>query len=335
MWILEALAEVPFKKPFFVMWITLGAASLLLSYFLATIPIFHPVIFLIIAAVCVYLWQTKSLLFNALVVLLIAVAAWYLLPFHMPLFCVLVSLIFGKLLFSDQFRIWKWAVAAVLLTATFPILSSWERLTHIQTLIPYPWTNLIESGVLAFCTLFALLPYQIRKDSVVEAFEHYGWKTSTDAFRLADETVQLYQKIKRMMKAHEQNPAIAQDLEDYTQRIIHQCFQLHRIHAELNGISVVALEKQIAALKEKLASVDDAAAKQQYEQTLANKEKQVEQFEKLRRSQERLHAQIVNYNSSLENIRLAYSHQDFAGSSAATENIEMFMDGIKARAEGF
>jgi hypothetical protein len=335
MWILDALTDVPVKKPFFVMWAAIGAASLLLSYFFATNPLDHPLIFAVISGTSVYLWHTRKLLMNILLVPFVLCLAWYLLPHHMLLFCALTSLSFGKLLFSDQFRIWKWLAAAALLTATFPILSSWSNIVQIQTIVPYPWTTMLQSAVLAFCVLFSLLPYQVRKDSVLEAFEHYQWKTSAEAFRLAVETVDLYQRIKQMVKIQERNPAIAQDLEDYTERVIHQCFQLHQIATELSGISVVSLEKQIAALKEKLNIVDDATAKQQYEQALGNKHKQIAQFEKLNRRHEQLLAQIVNYNSSLENIRLAYSHQNFAGASAATENIEMFMEGIKARAEGF
>ena len=97
---------------------------------------------------------------------------------------------------------------------------------------------------------------------------------------------------------------------------------------------MLALEKQIAQLKEKLESAKEVATKLQYEQALSNKQKQVEHYEKLRLQQERLTAQIVNYNSSLENLRFAYSHQDFQKSSG-TESIEMFMDVVKARVEGF
>jgi hypothetical protein len=335
MWMIEALAEVPFKKPFFVMWSTLGAASLLLSYLLGADPLVHRFIFMAFACVSLYLWHTGNFILNGLLVPLIASAAWVLLPHHMLLFCLLTSFVFGKLLFADQFRLWKWLTVAALLTVTFPILFSWEDITRAQTLVPYPWTIVIQSAVLAFCVTFALLPYQIRKDSVHEAFDLYAWKTSTDAFRLCVETVDLYDKIKQLMKAHEQNAKIREDLEDYTERVIHQCFQLQQIHAEISSISIASLEKQIVTLKEKLESVDDTSAKQQYEQALANKQKQVEQFEGLRRSQDRLHSQVLNYNSSLENIRLAYSHQDLMQSSAATENVEMFMDAIKARAEGF
>jgi hypothetical protein len=335
MWILDSLTDVPIKKPFFLLWTAPGAASLLLAYFFSQNQLYHPLIVAVFAAVCFYLWQTRKTALNAMMVPAIGGAAWLLLPNYPLLFCLIAVLLLGKFVFAEQFRMWKWLAASSLLWLSFPILSTWQSITELQLAVPYPFTTLIYSAVLAFCVQFSLLPYQVRKDSVVEAFEHYPWKTSFDAFTLAAETIELYRKIKQMVKDQETNPRIAQDLEDYTERVIHQCFRMHQITAELSNTNLASLEKQIAHLKQKMESVEDVRAKLQYEQALSNKQKQTEQFEKLRLQQERLLAQIVNYDSSLENIRLAYSHRDFQKSSGATENIELFMDVIKARAEGF
>jgi hypothetical protein len=334
MWILDSLSEVPVKKPFMILWATLGAASLLLSYFFAINALYHPVTFSLMAAAAFYLWKKERTVFSGLVIPAILGVGWFLLPNYPLIFCVIASLLLGKMIFTEQFRIWKWIASSALLALTFPILSSWQNIPELLRVVPYPFTTLIHAAVLAFCIQFSLLPYQIRKDSVLEAFEHYPWKTSYDAFRMAAETVELYTKIKTMVRAQETNPKIEPELEDYTERVIHQCFKLHQITADLSSTNFAALEKQIEQLKEKLESIQDVATKLQYEQALNNKQKQVEHYEKLRMQQERLLAQIVNYNSSLENLRFAYSHQDFQKSSG-TESIEMFMDVVKARVEGF
>jgi|GEM_PF-3932280 len=335
MWVLDSLNDVPVRKAFLILWTALGAASLLLAHFFSSNALYNPLTFTAVSACAFSLWQPRKTVLRALIIPTIGGVAWFLLPAYPLFFCGIAALLLGKTVFSEQFRAWKWLAASALLWITFPILSSWENIPEIPRVVPYPFANLIFAGILAFCVQFSLLPYQMRKDSVVEAFEHYHWKSSLDAFRLAAETIELYQKITLMVKAHETNPRIAQDLEDYTERVIHQCFRLQQIFMELSNTNLLALEKQMAHLKEKLESVADVATKLQYEQALSNKQKQIEQFEMLRIQQERLLAKIVNYNSSLENIRLAYSHQDFQRSSSTTENIEMFMDIVKARAEGF
>jgi hypothetical protein len=334
MWILDSLSEVPVKKPFLILWIATGAASLLLSYLFALNGLFHPVTFTLIAAASFFVWKKEKTILSGMVIPLVLVSAWFVLPKYPALFCVIVSFLLGKMIFSEQFRIWKWIAVTALFLISFPILTTWQNIPELLRLVPYPFTTLIHAAVLAFCVQFSLLPYQLRKDSVVEAFEHYPWKTSYDAFRMAAETVDLYTRIKRMVKEQETNPKIEQELEDYTERVIHQCYKLHQITYEISSTNFLALEKQIAQLKEKLELAHEVATKLQYEQAISNKQKQMEHYEKLRLQQERLTAQIVNYNSSLENLRFAYSHQDFQR-SAGMESIEMFMDVVKARVEGF
>jgi hypothetical protein len=186
---------------------------------------------------------------------------------------------------------------------------------------------------MAFCVQFALLPLQLRKDSVLEAYGHYDWKNYGEANKLATETVALYTKIRTMMRTSETNEKIQTDLEDYTERILHQCFRLQEITAELSNVPLSSMEQQIDFLKEKLRSAQDVTTKMQYEQALNNKERQLEQYDDLKMQRERLLSQILNYNSSLENVRFAYANQSWQRSSASNENIEMFMDLIKARAE--
>ncbi len=333
MWILDSLSEVHLRKPFLVLWITLGAVFLLLATFFSRNGLYHPATFSALA-VCVWLlWQKERTRWNALIVPGMAAASFLLVPDYLFLFCLVFTLAVGKVVFAENFRIWKWLASSSLFFLTFPIVDSWQGIPELQKLLPVPLTHLIHAAVLAFCIQFSLLSFQLRKDSVIEAFDHYAWKTSGDALRLATESVALYTKIKTMMKTKEPNVRIQQDLEDYTERVLHQCYRLQETTTEISNVPLNSLEQQISFLKDRLQSVQDFATRMQYEQALHNKEKQLEHYETLLMQQERLLSQIINYNSSLENVRFAYANQDWQRSSGSSENIEMFMDLVRARAE--
>ena len=63
MWILDSLAEVQLKKPFLILWLTLGAASLLLANFFTHTALYHPATYALTAVSIYVLWQkNKSLL---------------------------------------------------------------------------------------------------------------------------------------------------------------------------------------------------------------------------------------------------------------------------------
>lgn len=335
MWILDSLAEVQLKKPFLILWLTLGAAFLLLANFFARNPLYHPFTYALTAVSIWVLWQKNKALLNALILPAIAVAAFFLVPEYVIPFSILFTFALGKVVFAENFRIWKWLISSALMLVTFPIVANWQSIPEVRSILPFPYYHLIHAAVHAFCIQFSLLPFQLRKDSVLEAFDHYSWKTSAEAYTLASETVALYSKIQSMIRTKETNPKIAQDLEDYTERVLHQAYRLQEINGELSKVHLSSLEQQISFLKEKLNTLEDITAKMQYEQALHNKERQLEQYEKLQMQHERLLAQIINYNSSLENVRFAYANQDLQMASGGNENIEMFMDLVKARAEGF
>ncbi|MCI0414249.1 hypothetical protein L0222_15830 [bacterium] len=335
MWILDSLAEVKIKKPFMILWLTLGAAFLLLANFFSRNALYHPLTYALTAVSIWVLWQKNKAPLNGLILPGIAVAAFLLFPDYLIPFSLLFTFAIGKVVFAENFRIWKWLLSSGLLLITFPIVGNWQNIPEVRNVLPYPYYHLIHAAVHAFCIQFSLLPFQLRKDSVLEAFDHYTWKTSSDAYKLASETVALYSKIQSMIRTKESNPKIEQDLEDYTERVLHQSYRLQEISGELSKVQIAALEQQISFLKEKLQTLEDITARIQYEQALHNKEKQMEQYEKLQMQYERLLAQIINYNSSLENVRFAYANQDLQKASGSNENIEMFMDLVKARAEGF
>jgi hypothetical protein len=335
MWILDSISDVELKKPFLILWVTLGAAFLLLTRFLVENPLYHPITYALLGITVYLIWAKRKNLWWCIAMLAAGLSSIWLLPTYASLFAILFSLATGKIVFPENFRLWKGFACASLLAVSFPILATWQTIRELQIVLPYPFSLLIHAAVMAFCVQFALLPFQIRKDSVLEAFDHYSWHKSYEAFTHASDIVILYEKIKSMMRAKETNPQLQQDLEDYTERVLHQCFRLQEITRELSNLPLASLQQTIAQLKEKLASLEDITTKIQYEQALHNKQKQLDQYESIQVRAERLLAQIINYASSLENVRFAYANQDLQKSSGSTENIEVFMDLVKARAEGF
>ena len=333
MWILDSLSQVELKKPFIILWIALGAVFLLLAHFFAANPLYNPATYCVLATVVWALWQKERSIRNGLVVALLSVAAYQVVPNFLIAYTILFALSIGKVVFAENFRMWKAFASSVLLLLAVPIVSSWQGIPAIHSWIPDPVAQLIYAAVFAFCVQFSLLAYQLRKDSVIEAFSNYPWKTSSNAHHLASEMVALYTKIKTLIRKREKNPKILQDLEDYTERALHQCYRLQEISTELSTMSPGSIEQQIIFLNEKLNVTQDFATRMQYEQALVNKKKQREQYEKLQKHQEHLLSRILNYNSSLENVRFAYANQDWERSSSAADSTEMFMDLVKARAE--
>jgi hypothetical protein len=332
-WILDSLAEIDLKKPFVILWVTLGAAFLLLARFFAVNAIYHPVTYSLLALVVWFLWHRNRTLHNGLIIPALAIAAFLLIPEYMLVYTAAFTLLIGRVVFAENFRVWKWLTSAGLMLLAVPIVSVWQRIPEIQTLLPLPFTHLVYAAVFAFCMQVSMMPFQLRKDSVIESYASYSWKTSWHAHHLASEMVALYTKIKTLIRAKESNAKIQQDLEDYTERAVHQCYKLQEITLELSNISKSSLAQQIIFLNEKLDTVEDFETRMQYEQALNNKKKQIEQFEKLEMCQEHLLSRIINYNSSLENVRFAYANQDWQRSPGSNENVEMFMDLVKARAE--
>ena len=333
MWILDSLTEVQLKKPFLALWTTLGAAFLLLALFFSRNPIHHPVTYSLLAVIAWLLWQKERTLQNGLILPGLFLGSFFLIPDYRPLYVAAFTFVIGKVVFAENFRLWKWLTATGLFFLAAPITGAWQQITPIHVLLPAPFSHLVHAAVFAFCVQFSLIPFQLHKDSVIEAFGSYQWKTSWHAHHLASEMVALYTKIKSLLRGKETNRKIHQDLEDYTERALHQCFRLQEITLELSNVSKGSLEQQIVFLNEKLTDAKDFETRMQYEQALQNKKKQIEQYEKLEMRHEHLLSRIMNYNSSLENVRFAYANQDWQRSSAASENAEMFMDLIKARAE--
>ena len=333
MWIIDSLTDVQLKKPFLVLWTTLGAAFLLLATFFSRNPIYHPATYSLLAVLVWLVWQKERTIQNGLILPVLFLGSFFLIPDYLPLYVLAFTLVVGKVVFAENFRLWRWVASTALFFLVTPIVSTWQQIPQIHMLLPGAFAHLVHAAVFAFCVQFSLVPFQLRKDSVIEAFGNYQWKTSWHAHHLASEMVALYTKIKTLIREKESNMKIHQDLEDYTERALHQCYRLQEITMELSRVSKGSLEQQILFLSEKLSDVKDFETRMQYEQALQNKRKQLDQYEKLEMHQEHLLSRILNYNSSLENVRFAYANQDWQRSAATNENAEMFMDLVKARAE--
>lgn len=316
-----------------ILWASLGAAFLLLATFFSQNALHHPATYTVLALAVWILWQKERTVVNGLMMTAAGTASFLLIPDYTLFYFPAFALVAGMIVFAENFRIWKWVASSTLLICAIPIVGSWQQIPELRTLVPLPVNHLIHAALLAFCVQFAMLPLQVRKDSVIEAFGNYSWKNSWHAHHLATEMVGLYTKIKTLIRSKETNVRIQEDLEDYTERALHQCYRLQEISAELSNHSLASLEQQIIFLNEKLSEVEDFATRMQYEQALHNKKKQVEQYEKLQLHQEHLLSRIINYNSSLENVRFAYANQDWQRNTGASDNVEMFMDLVKARAE--
>ena len=332
MWILDSLSNVQLKRPFFLLWISLGAVYLLLATFFYRNAL-YPATYSIVTLCVWLLWQRQRSVRNILIVPAIAAVSFFLVPRYFFFFCAIFAFATARFIFAENFRWWKVAASSGLLFVTAPIVATWQSIPSIANLVPAPVPHLIYAAIHAFCIQFALLPLQLRKDSVLEAFATYSWKTSSQAYHLATEMVALYTKIKSLLRERESNPKIQQDLEDYTERLMEQCHRLQEISTELSNISIVSVEQQIVFLKEKVGAARDFSTRMQYEQALQNKQKQLEHYERLALQREHLLSCIINFNSSLENVRFAYANQNWTASSATNENIDMFMDLVRARAE--
>src|SRR5688572_29630803 len=176
MWILDSLSEVQLKKPFLFLWIPLGAAFLLLAIFFSQNPLYHSATYSTVALATWLCWQKERTLLNGLIVPVLAIAAVLMVPNYLYLYAAGFSLLTGRLIFAENFRPWKGIASTALLLLSLPILQVWQEIPQLRTLFPLPVTQLIHAAVFAFCIQFSLLPYQIRKDSVIEAFGHYQWK---------------------------------------------------------------------------------------------------------------------------------------------------------------
>src|SRR5687768_15560617 len=139
MWILDSLAEVQIKKPFLILWLTLGAAFLLLANFFSQNALYHPLTYALVAVSIWALWQNRKTMLNGSILPAIAVAAFLLIPEYVLPFSLLFTFAIGRIVFAENFRIWKWLTSSGLFLLTFPIVANWQNIQEVQSLLPYPY----------------------------------------------------------------------------------------------------------------------------------------------------------------------------------------------------
>src|SRR5688572_17189667 len=164
MWILDSLSNLQLRKPFFVLWITLGAAFLLLANFFSINALYHPATYSLLTVGLWLIWQQERSLLNALIIPVVSIAAFFMVPKYLPLFAVAFTFLIGRSLFVESFKHWKWAISALLFYLSFPILSTWQSIPHVAAFLPVPLAHLVYAAVMAFCVQFALIPFSLRKD---------------------------------------------------------------------------------------------------------------------------------------------------------------------------
>src|SRR5215831_2527131 len=128
MWVLEAIHEMPVRKPFLVLLITLGAGFLLLAKFLGLNPVYQPAIYAVIALDLYLLERQKSVLRGCLLIPAAYFLAYFLLPAYLPLFAIAYALLIGKLVYTESFRLWKWGASSLLIAASLWIVSVWQQI---------------------------------------------------------------------------------------------------------------------------------------------------------------------------------------------------------------
>jgi hypothetical protein len=111
------------------------------------------------------------------------------------------------------------------------------------------------------------------------------------------------------------------------------CHRLQKISDELRKTNPDLLRKQIEEQEEKIRLTEDSVVRERYQHILGNKKKQKDQYDNLKLQEERLRAQVLHYISALENMRFAYTNQEFSNASEGCESIEFFLHMAETRAD--
>lgn len=333
MWIVDSMARVPLKKLYLSLVATLGAAFLLLVFFFQLNPLLQPVIYMLIAlSVCFVQRKDIRILRGALFVLGTLLLAYLLIPNYTFLFSLGLSLLAGKLIFYASLRFWKWLACSILFFLAVQITGVWQQIDFLGGLIPFQIYPLLHAAIFSFCVALSFLPYYLIKDSVLSAFESYTWQHSEPA-GMAIHAKDLYQQVKLELRRQHFDERVLEELEEFSEKMIHLCHQLQEMNQVLLKIDPQFLAAEIADMRQRVETARDSFLKKNFERALLNREKQKEQQEALQLQAERIQAQILNYISALENVWFAYAHRHFTSSEQGTEGIEFLLQMTKNQAE--
>lgn len=334
MWMLDAMAKVPFQRLYLTLLTALGAGFLLLALLFYLNPLSQPVIYAL-AALSLFSIQRKDvpILRGALFVVGAALLARFLIPQYVFLYSVGFSLLAGKLIFPASIRFWKWASCALFFYASVQITSAWQQMDPFPALIPFELSPMLHAGIFSFCIACSLLPYYLIKDSVLSTYESYPWLERSEPARIALQAKDLYEAVKTELRKQRFDERVIEEVEEFSEKMIHLCHQLQEINDALSHIDTEQLAGEIAELERKVETCPDPASKKNYQKALANRRKQKEQYGALETQAERIHAQVLNYISALENVRFAYTHRHFSSAEQGTEGIEFLLQMAKNQAE--
>lgn len=325
MWMLTALSREPFKRPLLIFLAALGAVYPLLAYLIEEDPLHMSLTYAFIAAVAALAWPApRAAVRGACAAMLSYLLARYFFAYPW-LFCPGFTLLIGFLLFPESFRVWKWIGASVMFFISLWAVSIWQQMLFFNAVLPLWLLPAVPGSLLGFSLFCTFLIYKLEKDPVREAYDHYKWNAGGEGQLLATQVLEAYAQIREDSQQGE--------LRDLSEKTIHLCHQLQEIFAEVKRMDPDRLEEQIKEMEERVISAKDPVAKRQYEQAMANKTKQKEHYETLRTQFERIHGQIVNYLSALENIRLAYANRNFKSNGENREVVELFLNVAKMQAE--
>lgn len=329
MWMLDALTETPFQKPFTVLALTLGAAFLLLAFF-SLAPLFQPVLYTVAAFDLYWLWNKKKSWVPVLLVLSVYALGYFLLASYSVLFALMLSVVVGRLVYPATWNIWRSLAAGCLLLFSMLAVNLWQRADVLGPYLPAVLIPVIDGGLFAFLFYCSALPFLLKKDRVTVAITRAAWEKPGEAARIAFHVQDLHEKLKPYVQADER---AKEELTGFTEKLINLCYQFQEIARQNAQCDLLQLDHQIGELKKKVEQQEDKVAKQQYQRALANKEKQKEQHQRMLVQEERMRAQILNYVSALENLRSAYLNQQMNSAGGGKETLDFFLHIAEVQAE--
>ena len=327
MWILDALDEIPLKKPLLVWAGILAAAFLLLAKIPGQIPLIHPVTFTLVSLILYLLNQKKSSLRRALLFVPAAgILSYLLVPQYLILFTGLFCLIAGALVFPKVSGLWwRWATSSALLYSSVLLTAAWQSFVFVERWLPSAISPAAYGAIFGFCVGVSFLPWSLRKNEVEHAYQESNWKLDHEADLLSSQSRDLYTELDRLLKQQKRESKIRKEVEEFTARILRLTKQLQEMKMEMTRMDILHIEKEIAALKVKIEATPDVVARQQYERAMENRIRQKEQCFSLQQKIERVRAQITHCITGLENMRFAHANQKFSSGESA-ESINFYMN---------
>lgn len=333
MWMLESLSETPFQKPFTLLALTLGAAFLLLAFFLQLNPVFQPAVYAVAAVDLALLWNRRKAWIVALLAAVTYALAYFLLPAYVSLFAALFTVALGRIVFSSTFKIWKCLTAAAMLYFSVYMVLLWEQSSFLTTSLPAVVVPLLHGALFAFLLHCSFVVFVLRQNRVAVAMETAVWEKGGEAVKMATHARDVYDKLRVSLPDGVEKPRATEELEGFTEKVVRLCYNLQELSRQNEQNDPIHLEREIGDLQKKIEETQDSVAGQQYKKALFNKEKQKEQHQRMVVQEDRCRAQVLNYVSALENLQYSYAHHRMNSAESGKETIDFFLHIAEVQAE--